>query len=362
MFSEVPGLGFSAKLKKRKFKQADHSSTMPPAYERIKAQLERRKKRQEVVRAQAARQPEAGNDTGNDKRRELVVYQESGGGKNGGEGSGGGADTRQKDRDYEKNTSVKRALKKLRKRLGMEVVEDRQREEEELDEADRDLQWAIDNYFNQSGWEEEEEKGNERSQVGEDMAVMYASEKPEVERRENSRHSQDHSGSQVGGSTQRMKVSSQRPVQEERVVTSQQSQAHPGSQAGGSGSAERMKVSSQRQKHQERLEALASRKRKDHESENSVTESESEDEDGDKAGDGDGDEVAPLDGASSVTESESEEDVPMPPAQQLLGKKRVSQSFAFTFSINFFFSALLILRFKTIMILLTLIFHWGKNE
>ena len=92
MISEVPGLGISAKLKKRVFKQADHSSTMPPAYERIKAQLERRKKHQEVVRARAAQQPEAGNDTGNDKRSELVVYQQSGGGKNGGEGSsrGGG--------------------------------------------------------------------------------------------------------------------------------------------------------------------------------------------------------------------------------------------------------------------------------
>ena len=172
----------------------------------------------------------------------------------------------------------------------MEIVEDRQRVEEELDEADRDLQWAIDNYFNQSGWEEEEENGNERSQVGEDMAMMCASEKPELDRRENS----------------------QRPVHEERVVTSQQSQAHPGSQAGGSGSAERLKVSSQRQKHQERLEALASQKRKDRrrESSKSVTVS-----------DEDGVEVAPLDAASSVTESESEEDVPMPPAQQSLGEK-----------------------------------------
>jgi hypothetical protein len=234
LISEVPGLSISAKKKKQPSKQADHFSALAPAYERIKAQLERRKKLQKRVR-----QPEAGDDTGNDKRG-LAVDQQSGGGKNDEEGSRE-ADTRRRDPAYEKKkAAVKWALKKHRK--AAEIAKERQRLQEELDEAELNLQWAMDNCFNES----EEEKGNERLEEDE------------------------------GG-------------------------------AGGGGSVERRKISSQREVHHERVEVVASQRRSQKmecSSPDSETESESEE------------------AASSVTESESEKD--MPPAQQSLGKKKVS--------------------------------------
>ena len=342
MISEVPGLTIPAKKKKRTLKQANHSSTLPPAYERIKAQLERRNKLKERAREFRAR-----DDRGNDKR-ELVVNQQSGGGENDGEGSRG-EDNRQNDGANEiKNASVNRARKKRRKAVGtvgldFEMEKERKRVEEEFEAANMDLQWVIDKYLNENDWGEDEEKENERSQVDEDRAVRPVHEErvETSQRSQQSQQSQAYPGSPGRGNAQLSKVSSQRPVHEERVETSQRSQARPlaGSQAGGSGSTEGMKVSSQRQRHQERLEELASQKRKE---QDSVTESESEDED-----DNDN-EVAQLDAASSVTESESEEDLPMPPAQQSLGKKRVSWGFTFTFPINFFFgiSPFLIHRLK----------------
>ena len=50
--SNVPGLKITTKRKKRMSKSADHTSTQPPAYERIKAQLERWKKQQELQQPQ----------------------------------------------------------------------------------------------------------------------------------------------------------------------------------------------------------------------------------------------------------------------------------------------------------------------
>ena len=311
MISEVPGLSISSKKKRQISKQADHSSTLPPVYERIKAQLERRKKRQE--RQERVRQPEVVDDMGVDNR-EVVVVRQLGGGNNDGQGSRG-VDSRGNDRDYEKRkASVKRALKKHRK-----AEKDARNRQwmEELEEADMDLQWAIDNCFNDSGWEEEEERGKEISHENEDVAVVYGSGGQEVEReREIPQYRQEESGSRAGGSAQRQKVSSQSGVYEERVETSQRSHAQLGSQVGRSGSAEPLKVSSQRQVFQQRLEFLASQKRSQKEQDSSDSETDSKDDENV--------EEAQLEVASSVTESESEEDVPMPPAQQSLGKNKVS--------------------------------------
>ena len=55
--SNVPGLKITTKRKKRMSKSADHSSIQPPAYERIKAQLERRKKRQQLQQPQPDQLP-----------------------------------------------------------------------------------------------------------------------------------------------------------------------------------------------------------------------------------------------------------------------------------------------------------------
>jgi hypothetical protein len=61
LFSEVPGLKVAANRKKRRSKSVDHSSTQPPAHERIKAQLKRRMQRkrqvQQVDSMEAAPQP-----------------------------------------------------------------------------------------------------------------------------------------------------------------------------------------------------------------------------------------------------------------------------------------------------------------
>ena len=160
-------------------------------------------------------------------------------------------------------------------------------------------------------------KEKEISQVNEDVAVLCGSGRQDVEReREISQYRQEESGSRVGGSAQRQKVSSQSGVYEEWVETSQRGHAQLGSQVGRSGSAEPLKVSSQRQVFQQRLEFLASQKRSQKEQHSSDSETDSEDDDNV--------EEAQLEVASSVTESESEEDVQMPPAQQSLGKNKVS--------------------------------------
>ena len=84
-----------------------------------------------------------------------MVVRQLGGGNNDGQGSRG-VDTWGNDRDYKKKkASVKRALKKYRK--AEKVARNRQRMKE-LEEVDIDLQWVIDNCFNDSGWEEEEER------------------------------------------------------------------------------------------------------------------------------------------------------------------------------------------------------------
>jgi hypothetical protein len=81
--SEVPGLKVSAKKKKQTSKHVDRSSTQPPAYERIKEQLERRKKREQQAQQlqPADHSGKTKQNVGGREQREPVARQSGGGNK-----------------------------------------------------------------------------------------------------------------------------------------------------------------------------------------------------------------------------------------------------------------------------------------
>jgi hypothetical protein len=287
-FSDVPGLKVSAKKKRGTSKHADHSSTLPPAFERIKAQLERRKKRQEQARETADNsegQPLA--NVGSGEQTEPAVVRKSGGGNKQRQGSKIADTRREGPTDEEEAAAANRAFRK--KLEAARVIKKRRKLQKAAEDADIDLQYAIEQLlasdfedFDKDRDEPEVATGKRKSQVDENGV------------------DHDHPASQAAGGAQRTKVSSQMEVHQERL---EKSQNNPASQAAGS--FQRTKVSSQREVHQERLENLVSQRR------SQTKDDKSKDEE------------------SSSTESESEEE------QLPLGEKRVSWKFLSLFHLMF---------------------------
>ena len=314
--SIVPGLKVSTKVKKALNKDADHSSTQPPAYERIKAQLERRKKRQQ--QAQQSRSQPADHSQ-KKKQREQVVQRSRGSDnlKDAQESMVGSVGNTRRDAptDEKRAAGVERGHRMRREAKAAEEEWERQLDEE-LEEAERELEIALDDCVRSANGEDRED----------DVDRAMVALKPDSECQKDTQHGE----------------------------------VHPGSQAVTVGSAERSKVSSQRQMHQERLENLASQKRsqeKDRHSqfvkkpeEESVTESESPIEDSETDPESDEDVPVPVkpchktrSPSLSITEPESEVAMQIQSTQVSSGKKRVSHIFIFISAFNLFISSLLIL-------------------
>jgi len=340
---EVPGLKVSAKAKKRTSKHADHSSTLPPAYERIKAQLERRKKRQQ--RAQrplpADQSGKKRQNVGGSGQEDLAVVQQSGGSSEEAQGSRKVDKRGEASTDREKTAALEQAHRRYREAKAAE--KERQRLAKELEEAERDLQEALDECVRSA---------NEGS--GED--------------RDRSEHSQVRPGSQAAGSAQRTKVLSRREEHQERLelLASQK-----GSQTKRSSPPQEV---SQRQERQERQEHVGSQKRSQMK-DNSNPPQDSDTESDSQVHVPIGKEGPPSDDSS--TESDSEKDIPMepphktgPPSLEAItepereevappiqstqlsmgpGRKRVSQKFTFTSSFNVFISSPQHLSFEMTM-------------
>ena len=279
IISEVPGLKVSANRKKRTSGHVDHSSTQPPAYERIKAQLERRKERQGRARQpQPASHPEKKkrNAEGGRQRKQAppaapTAVQHSGDGNNVAPG-GRKADTRRNvpnDEDEDGNAAAERAYQRYREAKAGEL--ERRRQQKELEELEMELDRALDN-------------------IADEGHIEDGRSEPE--------HRRDSEESQHG-------------------------QVHPGSQTQAAGNAQHTKVSSQtrRQEHQARLERLASQKRsqdpenlKEDRVLQSVMEYDSDSEVSIQPPFTNMNNGTPSQQSeSSVTESESELDVPMQP-------------------------------------------------
>lgn len=291
--SNVPGLKVTTKRKKQMSKSADHSSTQPPAYERIKAQLEcRRKKRQQVPQPQPGHSEKRNHNVRGGGRREPEAVQQAGGSNKETQGSKI-LDKGPTDEEKAAATEGMPVHRKYREAVAAEKK--KRRIEKEHEEAMTDLEDAEMGLEDaEMSFEDVVQEWLGRSQENEAGEVLAAN------RREKPQHSQTaHDG--------------------------------PGSQAVES--VEHPKALSQQQERRDKLASQKMSKKRFIPYEELLTEPDSDVsiQPPHKKG-------PPSQESSTESESELEEDLSIQPPHLPRGNKRVSLRFIFTSSFNVFVS------------------------
>lgn len=212
--SEVPGLKIFAKKKMRTSKHADHSSTQPPAYERIKAQLERRKKRRQQAQqlqspnhSRKARKAQKAKQNVEGGVQKGLVDQQSGSSNKEAQGSRI-EDARREDPLESDGEEAARQERVRYYREAVAAKKKKRKVQKEVEDADRDLDRLEDIL-----------RG-----MDEGCTTPNREERLDLEKLASQRRSQmeDHRRSQelvIEGEEEELEVVSIQPPQSARVVT-----------------------------------------------------------------------------------------------------------------------------------------------